>query len=56
MNEHERQKARSTNERKQRSEVALGSIYWTPEGKEEEEIWRQFHLSQILTFKAKHPV
>ena len=26
MNEHERQKARSTNERKQRSEVVPGSI------------------------------
>jgi len=27
-------------------------VYWTLEGKEEE-IWRQFHLSQILTFKSK---
>ena len=58
MNECERQRARSTYERKQRSEVALWSISWTLEGEEEEEVegeeseeeeeeetWRQFHLS-----------
>ena len=38
MNECERQRARSTYERKQRSEVALWSISWTLEGEEEEEV------------------
>ena len=63
LNEHERQKARSTNERKQRSEVAWGAPGSTREqildtrrrggGRDLETILFE---SQIFTLKANYPV